>query len=59
MEGERKIGEVFEYNGVKLIVRKMSSWGRLVLMPISESRNALFDKWHKASVDELIEHFKQ
>lgn len=27
MEGERKIGEVFEYNGVKLIVRKMSSWG--------------------------------
>lgn len=27
MKKERQIGEVFEYNGVKLIVKKMSPWG--------------------------------
>lgn len=27
MEEERQIGEVFEYNGIKLKVRKMSPWG--------------------------------
>lgn len=27
MKEERQIGEVFEYNGIKLKVRKMSPWG--------------------------------
>lgn len=26
MEEEKKVGETFEYEGVKLIVRKMSPW---------------------------------
>lgn len=27
MKEERQIGEIFEYNGIKLKVRKMSPWG--------------------------------